>query len=233
MITKVSRACGRWGAILGLIGLAGLVGGCHSGRAGATTEFTDLGGGTGTVAATPAGTPADPATGQPTLPATSRSDNPETLQVGDSLTISFTDTPAQIPPFQERVKEDGTITLVYNKVFVAAGKSRGDLEKEIRAAYVPSFFTQMTVIIKTEDRFFFVGGEVKGPGRQPYISKMTVTKAIQSCGDFTDFANKKKVQLVRLDGRKATINCIKALRDPRLDLEVLPGDKIHVPRRFW
>ena len=58
-------------------------------------------------------------------------------------------------------------------------------------------------------------------------------KAIASAGGFTDFANKKKVKLTRVDGRTQTVNCVKALDNPSLDLEVYPGDKIHVPRRLW
>ena len=50
---------------------------------------------------------------------------------------------------------------------------------------------------------------------------------------FTDFANKKKVKLTRVDGRTQTVNCIKALDKPSLDPEVYPGDKIYVRRRIW
>ena len=48
-------------------------------------------------------------------------------------------------------------------------------------------------------------------------------KAIASAGGFTDFANKKKVRLTRVDGRTQIVNCVKALENPSLDLEVYPG----------
>ena len=135
--------------------------------------------------------------------------------------------------FQVKIKEDGTITLLQNQTFSAAGKTRGDLEKEIRKCYVPRFFKYMTVIIarETQTLFYYLIGEVRAPARQVYVSRITVLKAIASAGGFTDFANKKDVKLTRLDGRKATINCIKALKDPSLDLEVYPGDTIYVPRK--
>jgi len=82
-------------------------------------------------------------------------------------------------------------------------------------------------------QFFYVGGEVKVPQRQLYTGPITVLKAIQSCGDFTDFANKKQVSLVRNDGRTLTVNCVKAIKNPTLDLPVYPGDKIHVPRSVF
>ena len=52
---------------------------------------------------------------------------PEVFRVGDSLTVTFTDTPTVIPPFEEKIKEDGTITLTLNQTFKADGKTRGEL----------------------------------------------------------------------------------------------------------
>ena len=160
---------------------------------------------------------------------------PEVFRVGDSLTITFMDTPNVIPSFEGRIKEDGTITLTFNQSFKADGMTRGDLEKEIRARYVPDYFKQMTVTVKQQEstRWYYLNGEVRSPARQIYNSRITVLKAIASSGGFTDFANKKKVKLTRVDGRTQTVNCVKALDNPRLDPEVYPGDTIHVPRRLW
>ncbi len=157
------------------------------------------------------------------------------IHVGDSLQITFTDLPAPVPPFEDKVKEEGTITLMLNQTFVVTNKTRGDLEREIRLRYVPEYYRYMTVSVihQGQTRFYYVGGEVKSPGRQVYVGPITVTKAIQTAGDFTDFGAKNRVKLTRVDGRIFTINCKKALLDPRLDLEVYPGDKITVPRKFW
>jgi len=155
--------------------------------------------------------------------------------VGDPLNVTFSDLPVLTQPFEIRIKDDGTITLLLNQTFAAAGKTIGQLEKEIRARYVPAYYINMTVTVKQQEgtRFYYVGGEVKAPGRQVYVSRITVLKAIQSAGDFTDFAKKTKVQLTRVDGQNLIVNCIKARKDPSLDLEVYPGDKIHVPRSLW
>jgi protein involved in polysaccharide export with SLBB domain len=160
---------------------------------------------------------------------------PEVLRVGDSLTVTFTDTPTTIPPFQDKIKEDGTITLTLNQTFKADGKTRGALEKEIRARYVPDYYKYLTVTVTPDvnTRWYYIEGEVRQPSRQIYTSRITVLKAIASAGGFTDFANKKKVKLTRVDGRSYTVNCVKALDNPALDLEIYPGDKIHVPRRLW
>jgi polysaccharide export outer membrane protein len=143
--------------------------------------------------------------------------------------------PTPTAPFQAKLKDDGTITLLLNQPFTAAGKTRGDLEKEIRERYVPRYFKYMTVTITREVQtlFYYLDGEVKAPNRQIYISRITVLKAIASAGGFTEYAKKKAVKLTRLDGRKITVNCVKALDDPSLDLEVYPGDKIYVPRKIF
>ena len=191
--------------------------------------FTEVGG-------SPAGAPdANPASSAPSAPSASNGGGTEILRPGDPLVIVFSDLPPSQPmlPFQERIKDDGTITLIYNQSFLAAGKTRGDLEREIRATYVPKYFLNLTVNVNTLGRFYYVGGEVKQPGEKPYLANMTVTKAIQAAGDFTYFANKKKVQLTRSNGQVLKVNCSKAQNDPRFDWPVYAGDKIHVPRRLW
>jgi polysaccharide export outer membrane protein len=159
----------------------------------------------------------------------------EVLGVGGSLTITLMDTPTPIPTFEGKIKEDGTITLTLNQTFKADGKTPGDLEKDIRERYVPKYFKYMTVSVKQEAStlWYYVDGEVKSPSRQIYSTRITVLKAIASASGFTDFANKKKVRLTRADGRTQIVNCVKARDNPSVDLEVYPGDKIYVPRRFW
>jgi protein involved in polysaccharide export with SLBB domain len=204
----------RLGAVSGCLALALVLIGCATGGG---SEFADFPNGA------PVGT-----NGSPQAPI----DPTELISVGDSLTIIFSDIPNGPTIMDQQVKQDGTITLLLNEQFTAVGKSRGHLANEIRTRYVPRYYVNMTVTIKPQDRYFFVGGEVKQPSRQVYVGRITVTRAIQSCGDFTDFANKHKVRVTRINGKSKTIDCIKALEDPALDLEVFPGDKIHVPRKI-
>jgi hypothetical protein len=71
------------------------------------------------------------------------------------------------------------------------------------------------------------------PGRQLYAGQMTVTKAITTAGDFTDFANHKKVWLIRANGQRIKVNCNKAIQDSSQDPLVYPNDQIQVPRRIF
>jgi protein involved in polysaccharide export with SLBB domain len=160
-------------------------------------------------------------------------DSSDILHVGDLVVVVFSDLPTPALPFEERVKDDGTITLLLNQTFQAAGKTRGDLEKEIRTRYVPRYYLNLTVTVKPQERYFYVEGEVRLPSRQPHPGDITVLKAIASAGGFTDFANKRKVRLMRGNGQTIIVNCVAVLENPQLDLPVYPNDKIHVPRRLW
>jgi len=157
------------------------------------------------------------------------------IRVGDSITVTFSDTPpnVRIEPIQVRIGEDGHIPLPLNQTIQAAGKTVRQLEKEIVDLYVPKFYKQMSVTVKTEERFYFVGGEVRNPNRFLYAGQITVLRAIDTAGGFTDFANRKRIELTRQDGRKIIVNYQKALKDPKLDPEVYPNDQIVVPRRLF
>ncbi len=157
----------------------------------------------------------------------------ETLQVSEKLTIEFTDVSTPPAPITQNIHDDGTISLPFNESVVAAGKTKSQISDAIQKALVPKYFKRLTVIVKTEDRHFYVGGEVRTPGRVLYAGDVTVTKAIQAAGDFTDFASRKNVELTRLNGERIIVNCKKALDDAKFDFPVYPGDKIRVRRSLY
>ncbi|MDE3068854.1 MAG: polysaccharide export protein [Verrucomicrobiota bacterium] len=159
------------------------------------------------------------------------------LRAGETVTVDFSGLSAadlqSMPESKQTIQEDGTISLPFIGNVVAAGKTPGQLQNDIYNDYVPKYYLHLTVTVQSEDRVFYVGGQVKQPGREVYAGQITVTKAIQAAGDFTDYANRRKVKLIRANGQVITVNCEKALRDPALDPAVYPGDQIQVPRRIW
>lgn len=159
---------------------------------------------------------------------------PDWLYPGVRITITFSGVPPPSDKHEEQIREDGFINPpLLGKAIKAAGKTIGQLQDELQKAYVPDYFRTATVTVKREETFYFVGGEVKNPGQKPYLSEMTVLKAIQAAGDFTDFARRSRVQIIRANGQKETINCDKALKNPKLDKRIYPNDTIHVPRRIF
>lgn len=154
------------------------------------------------------------------------------LTSGDLVKVTFTDIPNPPQPMEIRIPEDGRITLIYNMNVYAIGKTVSQLQDEIRSLYVPKYFVRLTVNIKTDDRVYFVGGEVRAPARQAYIGDITVLRAIDTVGGFTDFANRKKIELRRANGEVHYINWDKARKNQKLDLRVYPNDQIIVHRRW-
>ena len=129
------------------------------------------------------------------------------------------------------IRTDGTINMPYLGSVKAAGKTFGQFERELQTAYIEkNVFKQITVAVKPGFRFYSVGGEVKAPARQTYSGPTTVLRAIVSCGDFNEFANRRKVELIRTSGEREIVDCIRARKDSRFDRDVCPGDAIHVPR---
>jgi protein involved in polysaccharide export with SLBB domain len=108
------------------------------------------------------------------------------------------------------------------------------LEEDITHAYVPRYYNRLNVTVTPTARFFYVMGQVNNNtgGRIVYTGPITVLSAIAAAGDFTPYANKKDVQITRVNGQIDHVNCVKAIAHPELDLPVYPGDKIQVGRRF-
>jgi len=157
----------------------------------------------------------------------------DTIYAGNRITITYSGLSNPPLPHKEQVREGGQIKPpMLEQPVMAAGKTVGELQDELHRLYVPAYFKTLTITVENQERYFFVGGEVRMPGQRPYLSQMTVLKAIQSAGDFTDFANRRKVSVTRSDGTTEIVDCKKAIKDYRRDPPVYPGDKIHVPRRW-
>jgi len=156
------------------------------------------------------------------------------LRVGDSVSITFSDTPQPLlaGALVTTVGEDGRLTGLPLGVSVqAAGKTPAQVQEDIQKAYVPRYFLRLTANVKPDLRWYYVGGEVRLPNRQQYAGDMTVLRAIDTAGGFTDFANKKKIELRRANGQSITINAEKARKESKLDYPVYPNDQVWVPKK--
>jgi protein involved in polysaccharide export with SLBB domain len=157
----------------------------------------------------------------------------DVIRVGDSLKFSLT-TPGETAgtkDFDLLVGSDGTVNLYLLGTTKAAGIKFSDLEKSTQHDYVAKkYYNRVTVTVKPGDRFYTVAGEVKAPGRQVYIGQTTVLRAIAVCGDFNEFANRRKVEITRADGRRELMDCKKAIQDSKFDRPLCPGDHVNVPR---
>jgi len=159
-------------------------------------------------------------------------DTGSTLRVGDYISISFTDVPPiasqQFKDQKIRIPDDGMITLPYNVKVQAKGKTIPELEADIRVKYVPGLFQNFTAIVTPQERVYYVGGQVRAPGRQPYIGEVTVLRAIETAGGFTDFARRSNIEVRRQNGTVQRVNWNKINQNPKLDLQIFPNDYIIV-----
>ncbi len=156
------------------------------------------------------------------------------FRVGDDVTVSFSGIPIEIPAHEEAIKEDGTITLPYIGAIYALGKTAGQLQTEIHDDYVPKYYVRLTVTVGSGERIYYIGGEVKSPGRESYVDGITVTKAIQSASGLTDFANHGKIWLLRAStGQRIRVDYDKAIQNPAKDPQVYPNDQINVEKRIF
>ncbi|PYM15887.1 MAG: hypothetical protein DME18_03025 [Verrucomicrobia bacterium] len=179
--------------------------------------------------------PASPvsASGGQTNSASQAGLGPELLRSGDRITIIFSGT-TPLDKHEEQIREDGHVyPPLLGRAILAAGKTIGQLEDELQALYVPTYFKAATITVKRQESYFFVRGEVKKPGQIPYLSKMTATSAIAAAGDFTEFASRRNVEIIRINGRKEKVNCDKAIKNPKLDRPIYPGDQIIVHQRWF
>ncbi len=175
-----------------------------------------------------------PAADTQTSPQTNSQDAPEVahFQVGDTITVTLAGLPEDIPPHIEAIKEDGSINMPLIGHVQAAGKTAGELQNTIESLYVPKYYTHLNVTVTTGDRVYYVTGEVKSPGRQLYVGETTVTMAITSAGDFTDFANRKNVWLIH-KGKKSKLNWNDIFNHPEKDPVIYPGDEVVVRRSIF
>jgi polysaccharide export outer membrane protein len=142
----------------------------------------------------------------------------------------LTGVPDEPPVEEKQIPASGDFTVDYlSQSFHAAGRTATDIAAEIAAAYRDGkIYTNPNVTIIPEERYISVGGDVRSPNRVLYASDLTVLGAINSCGGFTDYANRKAVRITR--GKDIfQVDCVAAQKGGA-DPPVFPGDEIYVPR---
>ena len=134
------------------------------------------------------------------------------------------------------VRPDGRITIPVIGEIRAAGLQPEQLQKEITTAaskYISG--VNVVVIVRTiNSRKVFVTGRVTTPGTFALSGALTVMQAIALAGGLTEFADPKKIAILRTEnGQSRTLSFdYKEVREGKnLDQNVTlkPGDTIIVP----
>lgn len=161
-----------------------------------------------------------------------------TFRPGDTMELRIGGVPSEettLVTGSYTVDGEGYINLPHIGKVAAAGLTQAGLQRSIEGAYRNAeIYTNptITIAVPTVNRFVNVSGDVRQPRRVEYTQDLTVLGAISASGGFTEYADQRKVRLLR----RGTVQIIdvKAVRaNPALDIKLLPGDQIEVPQSWW
>ena len=126
---------------------------------------------------------------------------------------------------QFTVSGDGVIAMPLVGDIKAGGMTPQEVEAGIKDALEPDFLKNASVNVDVLNyRPFYILGEVNKPGSYPYVSGMKVVNAVALSGGYTVRASQGKIFIERGGQQKVPA-------DPQT--QVMPGDIVHVPERFF
>jgi protein involved in polysaccharide export with SLBB domain len=137
-----------------------------------------------------------------------------------------------------QVDEKGEINLLYVGKVEAKGKTKSELEAAINAAYVESEkYKEPRVTVTVLTLYYFVDGQVRLPGKKPYLREITLYRAIVDAGGFGEFAAPSRVLLMRPAGdgkvKVYKINVTRIMKGGPDRVVILPNDVIRVPKTIF
>lgn len=161
-----------------------------------------------------------------------------TLRLGDPVELKIGGVPAEE---QQQINNtytvdaSGSISLPYINKVKAEGRPPADVARAIEQTYrAEKIFTNptVTIVMQPSARFVNIGGAVRTPTRVPFTEDMTLLTAVNAAGGFNDFADQKRVRLLR--GSSVKVYDVRQFRrDPSLDVRLQPGDRVEVPQTFF
>jgi polysaccharide biosynthesis/export protein len=158
--------------------------------------------------------------------AVAEADGPYLLDTGDKLRIFVYGQPNLSRIYT--VDHDGMVSVPLIGHVKARGTTTASLERAIRnrlgAQYVKD--PHITVDI-SQNRPFFILGEVRSAGQFPYVNGMTIQTAVAIAGGYSERANERRVQITR------RTNGLVEKMDVPSDYVVQPGDTVYVYERWF
>jgi len=151
----------------------------------------------------------------------------------DVISVSVYDQP-QFTVTNQSVRPDGIVSMPLVGEVKAMGKTPRDLEAEIAKTlaeqYLRSTPRVMVTVNTVKSRYFMIEGGVNKPGRYDLLVPTTIIQALVNAGGFHEFANTKKINLLR-DGKVIVVfnfnDAIKG-KHPEKNVYLKHGDLIAV-----
>jgi len=130
------------------------------------------------------------------------------------------------------VRPDGKITMPFLGDVLAAGQTPVELSNVIKdklKKYIvdPDVSVQVTAV---HSKKYYIQGEVNKTGAFDLLVPTKVLEALVNAGGFRDFANQKKIVVLRLDGERLSFNYKEVIKGKKMDQNIFlkPGDIIIV-----
>jgi polysaccharide export outer membrane protein len=165
------------------------------------------------------------------------------LRAGDKVSLQITED--KEAPKSLVVADSGELDVPYVGRVMAADKTCKQLAGELKALLEKEYYYRATVILALDAANKLLGrvyvwGQVRnqGPLDIAVNENLTAGKAILRAGGFGDFANKKKVKVIRGGGAEGKknfeLNMAEILEQGKTekDLILQPDDSIIVPSRL-
>jgi polysaccharide biosynthesis/export protein len=158
--------------------------------------------------------------------------DPKTFEIGpeDILLVRVWREPELSTAVQ--VRPDGKITLPLVGELQAAGFTPEELKAKVVES-LSEYINKPEVMVSLQQvlsRRYYITGGVNRPGTYPLVVQVSVLEALTNAGGFHEFANTKKVTILR-KGKLIKFNYNDVIRGKNLDqnIKVENGDFINVP----
>ena len=179
--------------------------------------------------------PPAPVTTQPSATAAAAPVVPDSYVIGASDVVTVTVFKEPTLSNSLLVRPDGMISMPLLGDIMAAGKTPLQLADEVTAKlkkYIQDPNVTVTVQGINSKKVYLIG-EVGRAGPLEMTPGMTLLQAIATAGGLTQYANAKKIYILRSEGgkqQKIPVQYKQALKgDSSLNLSLSPGDTIVVP----
>jgi polysaccharide biosynthesis/export protein len=133
---------------------------------------------------------------------------------------------------QFTVRPDGKVSVPLVGEIQAAGLTPEKLSESIAASLEKVMVhPEVTVgVEKVNSKKYYIQGEVNRPGSYPLVIDTTILEALVNAGGFRDFANTKKIVILR-GAERIKFNYNQVTHGKKMEQNILlkPGDQIIVP----
>lgn len=159
--------------------------------------------------------------------------DPKTFELGPEDIIAIRVWREPELSFAAQIRPDGKITMQLVGEIQAAGLTPDQLKQSV-VDKLSEYINKPEVSVSVQQvlsRRYYITGEVNRAGAFPLVVPTTILEALTNAGGFREFANTKKITVLRKGGKILKFNYAEVIKGKNMDQNVLVqnGDYINVP----